>query len=243
MTREDASKVGFGFLTGWLAGRRSRRRGGTAGLLLFLGVFGLIGACMTVLVGVPLGVREAFAVRGLPVITAVDLDSMTPGERALFIVQLPEDAETDALGLVASQVEARPSTREDGTPATESDWAVVENGLQQVSVVVVGNDGAGVTAVVQLAPDTGRRSAQTLESQQGEEERRHSGYLPGQTVTIDGTWIGDGQITAGTISADAPDAYVQQVTTTPATMLLCGLLCGAIALLMLGLGVVMRFVA
>lgn len=241
MTQDDAGKLGLGFIAGWLMGRRGRRWNGVSTLLIFFGLFALCTAVMTVFVGVPLSVREAVATRGLPLIAASDLDTLAPGTRGLFVVQIPQDAPVDALGLVASRVETRPLTRPDGSQPLESDWQTAQVELHTLEVIVPG-DGRGQTIALQVAPDTVRRDAQQLADQQEAQELRHSGYLPGQTVTVDGTWSGSGLITAGTISTAAPETYVQQATFLPANLLVGGLVCGGLAVLMLVLGGILRFV-
>lgn len=241
MTRDDAGKLGLGFIAGWLVGRRGRRWDGVSTLLIFFGLFALCTAVMTVFVGVPLSVREAVATRGLPLIAAAELNELAPGTRGLFVVQIPQDAPADALGLVASRVDTRPLTRPDGSQPLESDWQTAQGELHMLDVVVPG-DGRGQIITLQVAPDTVRRDAQQLTDQLEARELRHSGYLPGQTVTVDGIWSGNGLLTAKTIATSAPDAYVQQATFLPANLLVGGLVCGALALLMLVLGAVLRFV-
>ncbi|MGB0389605.1 MAG: hypothetical protein ACPGWR_32695, partial [Ardenticatenaceae bacterium] len=73
-------------------------------------------------------------------------------------------------------------------------------------------------------------------------ERRYVGYLPGQTLTVEGRWEGNGLFTADASYAGRPDDYVEYLRTQIGASFLMGIMCGGIGLVLLLVGGFMRMI-
>jgi len=71
-------------------------------------------------------------------------------------------------------------------------------------------------------------------------ERRYVGYLPGQTLAVEGAWEGNGLLTARSCYAGTPDEYAASLARQPWLMLLMGLICGGLGISLLGIGFALR---
>ncbi len=221
-------------------GRRSRG-GGFSVVLLIFGVFGCISTAAMVFLGAPLAWGQARKVAALPQPAANALATLTPGTEALFTAQLPAPEETGPFGLALYYVEVlqEAQSSEGGTPSRSQTW--VRESPSPAAVTLRLSDGGQLR--VQLPQQVAFYNAQRQESLADTEERamRYVGYLPLQTLTVHGTWEGDGVVTAEALYAGSAAAYVDYRQSQPGTALVTGGFCGGVALLLLAVGVVLRF--
>ncbi len=100
--------------------------------------------------------------------------------------------------------------------------------------------------MVQFSAKTALLNTQQFEpgdqegSGDGGRERRYVGYLPGQTLTVEGTWEGNGLLTARSCYAGTPDDYKASLARQPWLMLLTGIICGGLGITLLGVGFALR---
>lgn len=239
----DGAKIGAGFLLGWLTGRR-RRGGGASVLLLVLAGMWLLAACGATVVSVPLGMLRAREVRALPQVDMAALDGLAPGAVGLFTARLPEDAAADAAGLALAYVEVQPTSTpapvvdEDDAPSSGAPGGPWERRPMDVTEAVV-QAANGRSISLQIPSNVSLLNAERVVDAQDARLRR-VGYLPGQALTIEGTWQGDARLTARALFAGTPDEYVATIARTPWQMLIFGLTCGGVSLGLLLLGGVLR---
>ena len=240
-----------GFLAGWalgaLQGVRSifrgrfwRRRSGISPVLAIFGALGLISACMTAAIGVPLGLARAREVRRLPRPSAEALKTLPPGSELLISGQLVGDG-TGPHGLALYYVEMR-QTPGDGTPTPSASdsaqaWTTVTRPQSRLALSME----SGGQVVVQLGATTSFLNAERFEEPAiGNLERRTSGYLPGQILVAEGTWEGGDLVTAPALFGGSVDAYVSHISRQPGRMLAFGGICGGFSVIMLAAAVLLR---
>ncbi|MCB9433680.1 MAG: hypothetical protein H6668_17045 [Ardenticatenaceae bacterium] len=220
-----------------------RRRNGFSPVLLIFGILGIFMACGMTMCAVPASFMEGREVAGLDQPSGDELDALTPGTRALFAAQLSPEAAAGEQGLVLFYVEERPlkqTTDVDGNPmeTVGDSWNRVTEPAGEMEM----RADNGRLLTIQIPPGTTFMEAQRYdEGDPGKETRRTTGYLPGQAVTVDGTWQGNGIITATKLFGGNPEGYVTAVRAAPGQMLIFGLICGGLSVLLLGAGVVLRF--
>jgi hypothetical protein len=172
-----------------------------------------------------------------------ELDNLQPGTRALFAAQISPEAATGPEGLALYYVEERPLEEvvydEGETGQTVSQpWARTESPAAQLEMQA--DNGRLLT--VQIPENISFMEAQRYEEgEPTKETRRTVGYLPGQALTVDGTWQGNGVIIASKLFGGNPEGYVTAVRAAPGQMLVFGLICGGLSVLLLGAGFVLRF--
>ena len=220
---------------------RRRRQGGGSTVFLIFGVIGLFMACGGLLVGVPAGFYRAREVRNLPQPTTAELEALPAGTTVLISAQLPTDvATTDGLALfyIEERLNATPSTNDESTSASDRDWVRVE-GTERLTVVV----GGGAQLTVQFSNNTSFGNTQEVEGgvDDGELDRRTVGYLPGQTVALEGAWEGNDLFTAKTVYAGTVDDFVTSVGRSPFAILGFSLVCLMISFAFIGVGGAARF--
>jgi len=223
-----------------------RRQAGISLVLLFLGVFGCIGATTAIFLGAPASWMRAREVAALPQPQPAELTSMSPGTAMLLRTQVPPDAPTDeSHGLALFYVEERASrspTRqagEDQAPDSNSrSWERVEPPPVEVELLLSNNEPLDV----QLTPDIQFINGQEIAAEPPQQtngdqrERRYVGYLPGRALTLEGTWEGNNRFTANASYAGAPADYVEYIGDQPGMMVLYGLFCCVVSLVFMGAG-------
>lgn len=234
-------------LLGRLLGFRRNRRGFSVVLLIF-GIFGCVAGCPLALFGAPYSIIRSRQVAALPRPEPAQLRATAPGTSLLIAAQIAPDAPADSHGLALAYVEARQiggqQDREAGTPGTgSSSWQIEQPPPPTFEMQLL--DGEPVT--IQMTAKPSFLNAQRIEAR-GESveteprtERRFVGYLPGQTLTVEGVWEGSNRITAGAFYSGTPDDYLNFLTyTQPAGALLMGLVCGLLGLVLVIGGGAMR---
>lgn len=212
----------------WLLGRR--RKGGFSTVLLIFGALGCVSALLAMALGAPLAFVNAQQVAGLPRPAPEALPELPLGTRALFVGQLPADSETGPLGLALYYVEIeRTTTSQEGNTTTS--WEMLGPPPEQVTLIL--EDGAPLT--VRLPEDVDFLNAHRFDSlaDTDTEGRRFVGYYPVETLTIEGTWQGDGQVLAQKLYAGSAADYVRYLRAQPGQTFMGGMLCGGLALLFL----------
>lgn len=219
-----------------------RQRSRISPVLLIFGLLGLLMACGMTMCAVPASFLEGREVSRLEQPRGDELETLAPGTRALFAARLSAEAAVGEQGLALFYVEERPLVEtidEDGDPAQTAGntWERVTEPAEKMEMQA--DNGRSLT--VQIPPGTTFLEAQQYEEgDTGRETRRTVGYLPGQVVTVDGTWQGNGIITAGKLFGGNPEGYITAVRAAPGQMLIFGLICGGLSLLLLGVGVALR---
>jgi hypothetical protein len=99
---------------------------------------------------------------------------------------------------------------------------------------------------VQFSSQTAFLNAQRFEEESVESlvgsgrERRYVGYLPGQALTVEGTWEGGELLTARTCYAGTPEDYSTYLARQPWIMLAAGVTCGGLGVSLLVIGFALR---
>ena len=214
--------------------------GGSTVFLIF-GVIGLFMACGGIVVGVPAGIVRARAVRNLPQPTTAELSTLPAGTTVLIPAQLPTDiATTDGLALyyIEERLNATVAAGDESTSAADRNWVRVE-GTDRLDVMM--SDGEWLT--VQFSNNTSFGNTQEIEGamDDGELDRRTVGYLPGQTVALEGAWEGNDLFTAKTVYAGTVDDFVTSVGRSPFAILGFSLVCLLLSFVFIGVGGAARF--
>ncbi len=231
------------FLLGWLFGRR-RRHSGVSIFLLLMGVLACLSGCPMAVFGVPYSWRRSEEVKSLPRPEPAELRALSPGTSVLIAAQLPPDTPVGPYGLALFYTEYRQQgtseSNKDETPSgSSSSWQIEQPPPQRIEMSL--EDGTPLS--VQIPFKTSFLKAQRFEEEGLESsgtERRHVGYLPGQTLTIEGTWEGNDLLTARTLYAGTPDDYQGYLASQPGTVLLMGTVCGGLGMGLLVIWGVLR---
>lgn len=222
-----------------------RRSGGVSGLFLVLAVCGILSSCGGLVFGVPTSIMRAREVQGLPQPSAAEVSGLAAGTKAIFAAQIPADVATDEVnGLALFYVEERlTGTRTadeiDNPDSSARNWQRVQPPADTIEIILIDGEVVSVgvpSSATFLNSETIPDSA-TMEGM----ERRSVGYLPGQTVAIEGTWEGNARITADTFYRGSRADYVTQVRQAPGSILIFSILCGSISFALLIAGGVLRF--
>ena len=234
----------LGFLLGWLVGRR-RRRPGVSILFLLIGLLGLLSSCAMLAFGIPSAFLRSKEVKALPRPDPSELRSLASGTSALVVARLDPEGPTDRHGLALFYVESRRTSgssdgeEEDAEKSSSTLWQKAVPAPQKIEMFLEDE----TSLMVQFSATATFLNAERFEDQdlgsQGE-ERRTVGYLPGQTLTIEGTWEGDGLFTSRAVYAGGLDEYARYRASQPGTSLLQGLICGGIGVLLLGIAAILR---
>lgn len=237
----------------WLTGRR-RRRAGLSVMLLVVGVLGCLCSLQFVVFGVPASWLRAREAAALPRPDPEELFKLLPGTRVLIAARLPPEGPAGAMGLALFYVEAREprsastqSSQERGNSSDSSaaSWQLEQAAPPQVELLLPNN----APLLVQIPRAASFLNAQRIEqtaresSASGESarrEQRYVGYLPGQTLAIEGTWEGERLLTADTFYAGTPEAYLDSLGSQPGQLLLMAVFCGVVGMLLFGVGAVLR---
>lgn len=224
----------FRFDPSWLI-RPRRRRGGLSVLALLASTLACASGCMLSTLVMYLSWAEARAAAALPQPSPTELRTLQPGTRVLVQAKLPFEAHDDS-GLTLFYVERQARKEGSQTPSPSSqDWQV-EQALPASMTLEMADE---TSLLVQIPPKTTCLNTQTVESADDEGFSRHVGYLPGQSLTIHGTWEGDGQLTAKTLYAGRVDDYLDYLSSRPGTSFLTGIVCIGVGLGLLVLGLVL----
>lgn len=219
-----------------------RRRQRTSIIFFILGGLGLFMACGLTTCGVPASILRWREVAALDQPAPAELDRLPPGTTALFTGQIPPDAAAEERGLALWYVEERPEETfvegDDGEERSQSrSWTRTTPPPGQVMLTQTN----GRLLTVQLPENVTFMEAQIYEEgEPSNPTRRTVGFLPGQALTIEGSWQGNDLLIADTLFAGSPDSFVTAVRAMPGQMLIFGLICGVISLLLLGFGLAMR---
>lgn len=142
-----------------------------------------------------------------------ELDTLAPGTRMLIVSQVPPDAPPGPHGLALFYVEARQQDnatqdgKQNASTNRSSAWKM-ETPPQRTEILLTN----GKPLSVQFSAKTNFLNAQQFEEGlegSGDEkgERRYVGYLPGQTLAVEGAWEGNGLLTVRSCYAGTPDEY------------------------------------
>lgn len=229
---------------------RPRREAGLSFILLLFGVFGCFGSTMALLLGAPASWMRAREVASLPQPQPAELTSLAPGSEILLRAQIPSDAPTStphdlALFYVEERTSRTPMPQTGEEPPPDSGTGSWERVTPPPAVIELSlsND---EPIDVQLAPDIAFLNGQTIEAEPQQQadgsqrERRYIGYLPGRTLTLEGTWEGDNRFTANVSYAGTPADYADYLADQPGLMVLYGLFCCVVSLGLLIVGGVLR---
>ena len=94
--------------------------------------------------------------------------------------------------------------------------------------------------MLQLPEDVVFANARVFEEEQDGVSRRSVGYLPGQALTVEGTYEGGNLITAHTLYAGSPEAYIDYLQHQPGQLTVSGMICGGAGLILLLAAAVLR---
>ncbi len=226
-------------LLGRLLGvRRRRRQTGLSIFLFIFGIMGAIGGCGMVFIGVPFSLYQATQVATLPQPSPAELQGTSAGTVMLLAAQLPQMTVEETHGLALFYVETRTTTATPTTGTPESSttqWEKTQDA--PLSETMQLSDGTNLD--VQISSAATFYNAEQIEST-GESdgttqtERRTVGYLPGQTLTLEGSWEGNNRFIAQNLYAGTPDAYVNfRSVSQPISTLMMGLFCGVIGIILI----------
>ncbi len=90
-----------------------------------------------------------------------------------------------------------------------------------------------LSVTLQVPEDVTFANAHVFEEEQGDMSRRYVGYLPGQALTVEGVGEGHSLITAHTLYAGSPDAYIEYLEHQPGQLAVGGMICGGTGLVLL----------
>lgn len=222
---------------------RRRQPSGVSFLLLFFGVFGLCTGCGGLVFGVPAGFVRAGEVRRMEQPSSAELDSQISGSTIIIAAQIPSDSPaTDGFALFYTE------ERLSGTPTADNpdpslddrDWMRTEDRTDRL--VLVMNDSREIT--VQFPTTVSFINAQERETDLdgGIRERTTRGYIPGQTLAIEGSWEGDNLLTAKTAYAGTVDEFVSYVGRTPYAVFGGSIFCLILSIAFLGFGGLLRLI-
>ncbi len=230
----------FGFLLGLRDVRKQRAR-----FSAFVLIIAVLACGISLLIStfvVYLNWAKAREVAGLPRPAPAELRALAPGTRVVIVASLPADAPVSAAGLALFYIE-RPSASHStataaATPAFSSaQWQMETPPPAKMDMVL--EDGTILS--VQIPQTTSFLNEQTIElGDGGGKPRRHVGYLPRQTLAIDGAWEGNNVLTARAFYAGRVQDYQAFMNNQPGQTFFSGLICGGIGILMLLLGIVLR---
>jgi hypothetical protein len=224
-------------------------------MLLVVGVLGCLCSVQFVLLGVPTSWLRAREAASLPRPAPEELFRLLPGTRVLIAARLPSERPAGAAGLALFYVEAREQRRAADESSGErptraaaaAGWQLEEAAPSQVELLLP-NDAPLLVQIPQTARFLNAQRIEQAAGQGGEgnagtrRERRYVGYLPRQTLAIEGTWEGDGLLTADALYAGTPEAYLDALGNQPGQFVLLAFFCGVVGVLLLGVGAVLRLV-
>ena len=222
-----------------------RRRGGVAVLILLLGLFACVSSCGLTVIAAPAGLVRGIQAGRLPQSSPEELATLTPGSIILINAQIPREAPTAAHGLALFYEEARTfgktseSSETENTNASATDWRTTQAPPSSTTL----NLSNGAELTVQIPANPSFLNAEIIDAPEtrnedgSREEARAVGYLPGQTLTIEGTWEGENHLTGREFFAGSTDDYLYYLRfTQPGGILLMGLFCGSVGIILLIIG-------
>ncbi|MEJ5310609.1 MAG: hypothetical protein WHX52_12625 [Anaerolineae bacterium] len=217
----------------------SRRRSGLSTVAFIFAIFACLSSLLTT-IATPMAWQRAQAAKRLPRPVAGELETLPPGSRALFSGHLSKEAagQNAPHGLALYKVEiATPSTTDDDTttPAPSS-WTLETPPQERVDFLLEEN----LSVTLQLPQDVALANAHVFEEEQDGVRRRYVGYLPGQALTVEGVWEGHNLITAHTLYAGSPDAYIEYLQHQPGQTAVGGMICGSTGLVLLLAAAILR---
>jgi len=214
-----------------------RRKAGLSVLFLIGGLFACFNTLVLGVLGVPFTFLKAREAAALPRPTADALQTLSPGTSALVTARLPLDMEAGPYGLGLYSVElSRSAAGEDSvSDDTETGLWKLETPPPQWVTLLLDN---GYDLRVQMPETVSFLNANTFEEA---DTRRYKGFLPGQTLTIEGTWEGDDLMTARALYAGSSDAYVSYLREQPGMSFVGSAFCGGVGIVLLCVALVLRF--
>jgi hypothetical protein len=212
-------------------------------------MFGCFGATMAIFFGAPTSWMRAREAAALPQPAPAELASLSSGTAMLLQAQVPPDAPTnEPHGLALFYAEERTSrtpTRQAGDERPperiSSAWERVEPPPVQVELRLSNDEPLNV----QLPPNIRFLNGQEIEGEpqqqvdDGQRERRYVGYLPGRSLTLEGTWEGNNRFTANVSYAGTPTDYVDYLDNQSGRMVLSGLFCCVASFVFMGAGAIL----
>lgn len=208
-----------------------RRKAGLSIVVLMFGIFACLSGLTATLMGAPLAWWRAREAARLPRPLVTDLEALPPGTDALFTGWVPA-SEFDLNrphGLVLYKVERAAESEGTATPGPSTPWVLETPPRDRIRFQLTEND----AVTLQLPEDVAFANAHVFEAQEDGVTRRYTGYLPDQTLTVEGTWERADFVTAQSLYAGPPDAYVAHLRRQPGQLALGGALCGGTGFVLL----------
>ena len=219
---------------------RRRRQGGASTAFLIFGVIGLFMGCSGILFGVPAGFIRAREVRNLPQPTAAELTNLPPGTTVILSAQIPSGAPaTDGLALsyIEERLTGTPTPDNPDPSADDRDWMRIEG---TESLVLVLSDGRELDTRFPTTTTFSNAQTEEIEIDGGLRDRKTVGYVPGQTLALEGNWEGNNAFTAKTVYAGTIDDFVTTVGRSPFAIFGFSLVCLLISFGLIGMAGVGR---
>ncbi len=219
-----------------------RRSNGFSPVLLIFGAMGTFMACMMFAIGVPMSFMRAREVSNLPQPAPAVLVDMPAGTTVVISARIPRDTPTIqglALYKVEEKLTGTPSAEFPESTPEDRQWQWVD-GTQSLQMEL--SDGRFID--VQFPRSVGMQSVEETTTDQvnnGAVERQTKGYLPGQTVAIEGRWEGDDLLTANVVYGGSIDEFVEGTGRAPYQLALFSAICLIFSFAMLGGGAALRF--
>jgi hypothetical protein len=216
---------------------RRRKAGGSIVVLIF-GVFACLSGLTATLMGAPLAWWRAREAARLPRPTVAELETLPPGTDALFTGWVPaSDFDLNLPhGLVLYKVERAAETEGTATPGPSATWVLETPPQDRIRFQLTEDD----AVTLQLPEDVSFANAHVsfanahvFETQEDGVTRRYTGYLPDQTLTVEGTWERPNLVTARALTAGPPDAYVAHLRRQPGQLAVGGAVCGGMGFVLL----------
>jgi hypothetical protein len=215
-----------------------RRKAGLSIVVLMFGIFACLSGLTATLMGAPLAWWRAREAARLPRPLVTDLEALPPGTDALFTGWVPA-SEFDLNrphGLVLYKVERAAESEGTATPGPSTPWVLETPPRDRIRFQLTEND----AVTLQLPEDVAFANAHVFEAQEDGVTRRYTGYLPDQTLTVEGTWERADFVTAQSLYAGPPDAYVAHLRRQPGQLALGGALCGGTGFVLLLVAAILR---
>jgi hypothetical protein len=215
-----------------------RRKAGWSVVVLIFGCFACLSGLTATVMGAPLAWWRAREVARLPRPSVDNLETLPPGTDVLLTGWIPASAFdlNRPHSLVLYRVERAAETGGTATPGASLTWALETPPQERIRFQLTEAE----ALTLQLPEDVTFVNARTFEEAGEAGTLRYTGYLPDQTLTVEGRWERPQLVTARTLYGGPPDAYVAHQRRQPGQLALGGAVCGGMGLVLLGVAAVLR---
>ncbi len=228
---------------------RQRRRSALHIFLFIGGIFACLTAGLMGAIAIPMNLVHGSQLTKLARPTPAELHTLSAGTKVLILGQIPTEAETSEAmhGLALFYVERAESVGNSKVKlAREPQSKTVREREVEPKVTLALSDGTFIR--VRVPAQTTLGNAQRIKTNDNFSEvaglrieRTYIGYLPGQTLAVEGVWEG-GSLTASEFFAGSIDDYVRDVQVTqPLQMAGMALCCGGFGVVLAIAGLASRF--